>query len=68
MKNNIDTTLVTALKKVYDDREFIIGVLSRTQHDDDKKKILNFIEVGEEVDDETVMVMAIELNRERKKK
>lgn len=67
MKNNkisdLTNELLMRLKNIYDDRDYIIGVLSIASREDDKQKLIDFIDAGEDVDYETVTVMAIELSR-----
>ena len=50
---------------IWDDREFIISMLSIAEHDDDKRTIIEFIDAGIDVDVETVSVLALDLADER---
>lgn len=50
------------LKEIYDKDDFIIGVLSYVIDDDgDCQKIIDFIDAGVDVDDETITVLAMDL-------
>ena len=56
---------VSKLIDIWDDREFIISMLSIAEHDDDKRTIIEFIDAGIDVDVETVSVLALDLADER---
>lgn len=48
--NKLSRELVTELKKVSDDIEFIAGVLLDVENDEDKKALLEYIRAGIDVD------------------
>ena len=50
---------------IWDDRDFIISMLSIAEHDDDKRTIIEFIDAGIDVDVETVSVLPLDLADER---
>lgn len=54
--------LVEALTKIFDDREFVEGMLAYASTESDRKVLLDFIRAGEDVDLETVTVLAIHLS------
>lgn len=55
--------LIAKLKTVYDNENFIIGILSDVwDNENHQKAIIEFIDKGVDVDDETVTVLAIELS------
>lgn len=56
---------VQKLEGIWDDREFIIGMLTIAEHDEDKRKIIEFIDAGIDVDAETVTVLALDLDDKR---
>lgn len=49
------------LKSIYDNKEFIIEVLSNADNPEDQQTIIDFIDAGEDVDDETISVLAMDL-------
>lgn len=49
------------LKSIYDNKEFIIEVLSYADNQEDQQTIIDFIDAGEDVDDETISVLAMDL-------
>lgn len=67
MASNVDIGLELAkkLKTVYDNDNFILGVLTYADNEEDQKKIIEFIDKGQDVDDETVMVLAMDLSDAR---
>jgi hypothetical protein len=54
--------LIHRLRKIYDDQEFVLAILTYADNDIDRQKIIDFIDAGIDVDDETVSVLAIELD------
>lgn len=68
MKDYISDTAIEFVQKLqdlWDDKEFIIGMLSIAEHDEDKRKIIEFIDAGIDVDVETVTVLALDLDDKR---
>lgn len=53
------------LKEIYDNNAFIIEVLSYADNPEDQQIILDFIENGKDVSDETISVLAMELADKR---
>lgn len=49
------------LKSIYDNKEFIIEVLSNADNPEDQQTIIDFIDAGEDVGDETISVLAMDL-------
>jgi hypothetical protein len=60
--SKVTEELIQRLRKIYDDRDFILGILTYADNDTDRQKIIDFIDAGIDVDDETVSVLAIELD------
>lgn len=56
---------VSKLIAIFDDKEFITSMIAIAEHDDDKRKIIEFIDAGIDVDVETVAVLALDLADER---
>lgn len=61
----ITEKLVSELRKLFDDDEFIAGILVYADAEADQKSILEFIQKGEDVTVETVTVLALELDEAR---
>lgn len=66
MVNKTAVILGKKLREIYDSKDFVAGVLAFASNEEDQQAILEFIKNGDDVDDETVTVLAIELNRRRK--
>jgi hypothetical protein len=49
------------LKEIYDNDNFIIAVLSYADNPEEQRTIIDFIDAGEDVDDETISVLAMDL-------
>lgn len=69
MKNDTNSTitknLIIKLRELFDDNDFINGILVYADNIEDRKAILDFINEGKDVDVETVTVLALELNDNR---
>ena len=63
--SEIEIEFASKLAEIWDDREFIIGMLSIVEHKDDMRRIIDFIDAGVDVDVETVSVLALDLADER---
>lgn len=49
------------LKSVYDNDDFITAVLSYADNEVDRRSVIEFIDNGEDVTDENVLIFAMEL-------
>lgn len=65
--DDLAVALGKRLKKIYDNDNFIIEVLTYADNPEDQKTIIDFIDAGEDVDDETVSVLAMNLADAREK-
>lgn len=63
--NKLSRELVTELKKVSDDIEFIAGVLLDVENDEDKKALLEYIRAGIDVDFSQIILTALWLYQQR---
>lgn len=59
--NELAVELGKKLKNVYDNKNFIIAVLSYADNEEDQKSIMDFIDNGVDVTDETILVYAMGL-------
>ena len=54
------------LKTICDDDDFIVGVLSDVcDSEEDQRALMDFIEAGDDVNEETISVLAMELGDAR---
>lgn len=56
--------LISELKKINDDRDFILGILSFAETEENFKKCLEFIEQGVEVTEPNLLMLATDLGNE----
>lgn len=59
--SEVTISLVRKLKEIYDNDDFIICVLSYVDNEEDQRRVIEFIEAGDDVDDETITVLAMDL-------
>ena len=62
---SIENRLEKAVRKVFDDNEFVAGMRSICFDDRDREALIRFIEKGKDVTTETVAVYAIKLKNDR---
>lgn len=56
--------LIKELKNIYDNRDFILGVLSFAETEENFKKCLDFIKQGKEVTEANLLMLATDLGNE----
>lgn len=62
----MDKDLKTILYEIYDDEEFVEGVLHLTSHPEDRNEIVKYIKSFKgEIDPDEISLRAIELDRRR---
>ena len=64
----ISEELLLKLKALDDDRDFVVGVMSFAKRIEDRKKLLEYINNGEDVTTENILLMALHLSQEAKQK
>lgn len=60
--------LSNLLESISKDQEFILGVLNDLKTDEDIQKVIDYIQNGEDVSYENVILIALDLNMQRKQK
>ena len=69
MVNEHDATvrkrLFDELRRIHDNRDFIIGVMSNAPHTEDRETILQFIENGKDVTKKNLILLSLQLGNER---
>lgn len=65
--NELGKSLVKELCKFSDDEEYIAGVLLDVKNEEDKEILLRYIQSGDDVDYEQIILNALWLNQQRKK-
>lgn len=59
--------LIKKLESISDDRDFILSVINSARHTDDRKAVIDFIDNGEDVTYENIILLALTLYEEREK-
>lgn len=67
-KSDLEVEFEKAVRSVFDDDEYYIGMRSCCYDDRDKKTLLDFIRKGHNVDTRTVSYLALDLAEKRDKK
>lgn len=62
----LNKTLVAKLKSIYNNKDFVVGILSCIPSMDDRIKMLRYIEKGEDVSDENIILYATHLRQKHK--
>ena len=57
----IESQLSARLKRIFDDKEFIMGMLVFAYDDEDRQFLIDYIDAGDDVNIETVSVLALNL-------
>ena len=68
MKNQvskIQKALFEKLKAFYNNRDFILGVMCNAPHEDDMKTVLEYMEKGNNVTCENLILLSLELGNKR---
>lgn len=60
--------LFDKLKKYHNDKDFVCGVVSNTQNDEDRQTIINYIDNSEDVTIENIILLSLHLKNERNRK
>ena len=65
--SELKNKLIKKLESISKDREFILSVINSARHTDDRKAIIDFIDNGEDVTYENIILLALTLYEEREK-
>lgn len=57
--------LYKRLKTIFNDRDFVIGVMSNASNTEDREEIISFIERGEDVTIENIILLSVHLDEKR---
>lgn len=67
IEKKIRKELFDKLKNIYDNKDFVIGVLTIAQHPEDMKTIIDFIDAGEDVTPSNIIALSVLLDDVREK-
>lgn len=63
--NVIEQKLLGFLEKLYDNDDFITGIFSNADHEEDRNAIIDHIEKGDDVTVENVILLSLYLDNKR---
>ena len=63
--NAIEKKLLSLLEKLYDNNDFIIGIFSNVDNEEDRKTIIDYIEKGDDVTVENIILLSLYLDNKR---
>lgn len=64
--NNTDKELIRLLKTIFNNYDFILGVMSEVKNEEDKKDLINYIKSNPNITAEEVSLISLEyLNKSR---
>lgn len=64
--NNIDKELIRLLKTIFNNYDFILGVMSEVKNEEDKKDLINYIKSNPNITAEEISLISLEyLNKSR---
>lgn len=63
--NELSLELCRRLKEIYNDKNFVVGVLASVEHPDDMREIIRFIDEGKDVSMPSVVSLAYHLYCQR---
>lgn len=59
-----DLELIDLLRSINPKKDFIVGIMSYARSQSERKRVLDFIKAGDDVDEETVTVLAIDISND----
>lgn len=65
--NSIKRKLFDILKEFSPDKDFVGGVISNTKNDEDRQNIIDFIQNGDDVTVEKIILLSLYLNQAKYK-
>lgn len=57
--------LISKLKGIFHNKDFVTGVLSNATHPDDRKTLIEFIDNGRDVTPENIILLSVHLDQNR---
>ena len=63
--SEIKRKLFDRLKEFYNDKDFVVGVMSNATHEEDRKTIIEFIDNEEDITIEDLILLSLYLGNKR---
>lgn len=64
-KKEIKRQLFEKQKNYYSDKSFVVGVINNVKHDDDRQAVIDYMENGEDVSVENIILLSLHLKDKR---
>ena len=61
----IKKKLFAKLKEYYPDKDFVVGVMSNAKNDENRQAIINYIDNGENVSVENIILLSLHLKNKK---
>lgn len=61
----VEKELVKKLRDIWDDKEFVIGVLSHLKDDEERGEIIELIDSNDNAKSEDVVLLSLDIDRSR---
>lgn len=62
---DIKRELFNKLNNFHHDKDFVVGVMSNATHEEDRKTIIDYMDTGEDVTIENIILLSLHLSNER---
>ena len=62
---DVEKELVRKLRKIWNDKEFVVCVLAHLESDDECKEVIEFIDSNDNVKSEDVVLLSLNIDRSR---
>ena len=65
--SKIETELIKKLLGIWDDEEFVLGVITDLETDREKKAVIDYIDQGKDIDPSSIALLSLHIDLERNK-
>ena len=62
---DVEKELVRKLRKIWNDKEFVVCVLAHLESDDECKEVIEFIDSNDNVKSEDVVLLSLDIDQSR---
>ena len=65
MLTKTEKQLIQVLRDIWDDKEFVLGVVTDLETDEERQAVLDFIKSNDDVTTEDIVLLALHIDNER---
>lgn len=65
MLTKTEKKLIQVLRDIWDDKEFVLGVVTDLETDEERQAVLDFIKSNDDVTTEDIVLLALHIDNER---